>query len=532
MPKLPDEALVFDVKTGTTVQGESFGAPLVQVTTVANDEQFNLAPRETLRRVRIDGDDVVFDPDESGGLYERFNGNEDIQSMEINAVRAIVRGKLHLPKTNVTINALELRFEDANGRYASLCTTPKANVDAATAAFYQIDPSNNDPALHNGWDDQAGQWINAPLPAGRGVKGEDAGSLSLNVASIYEDSVDNRTEPRISLQGAQGQKGGPGLDGLKGRDMKYWSEIKNSDFTIDGVDPKNVDPQIDPLFTYYYSVNEHWYDFIADDIKEKGDKNHWPGYPSPPVPPGEPGDGGLGGSLTTTLPVPLSSTDTVAFADVRGGEKGDLDRSDYSRGEPGTPCDAYRILCLHSKKGKVKRGETGWIVYERRTSSNGSSNESYGDRPGLADKFKPTTPESPKVIAHDWNVADATWGQAVVDDRLGDWGDSTVLSDRPMAFLTPSWLKRGLNLAKSDYLAGNLDLAEERLTKYVELLDLYDRQLVDYSDEEIEQNPDAVDEQTNLLSLRDEMQFLLHRIANNLDYYGNPADGSPCSLSR
>ena len=85
--------------------------------------------------------------------------------------------------------------------------------------------------------------------------------------------------------------------------------------------------------------------------------------------------------------------------------------------------------------------------------------------------------------------------------------------------LDPAWLRSALNSAKDEYLLGDISKAEERLSKYVELVDLL----------ESKADPAAPYDENlvKLRSLRDEMRSLLNRIASNLDYFGNPAGWVP-----
>ena len=468
MPKLPSEQLVFGLGTGLAFQGETGDdKPEVVVETVANQQVFNLSPRDPLRKVTITGNEVVFDPAETEGLFARLNyqaspeKNADIVEMVINAVRVVIRGPLRLPKTNVTINALELRFEDKGGT-ASLCTTPLNYPYPALAA------------VAGAWNDQAGVYTTPPVPAQPGARGERAGNVRLNIASLF---VQNQGQQRLNLRGARGQDGGEGLKGPDGsRFLKEECWINVYDYVV----------KFPEMITYYHYT--YWAPPTPFPVywEGKGTTDRWPGYPGSAIPGAEPGDGGAAGDLYSTLLECL----TGGLADQRGGEKGDLKTLSIQQGSPGWPFVAWRVW-VH-------------VVWEHVTQVYKS-------------ETRDLSKQDPKPTS--WEAKNEPWYDAVMNSKLGDVGTFILLNENPLAFMHPDWLRRGLNRAKAEYLYGDIGEAEELLSEYTELVDIIDERW----------GPEAAydESQIEMLTLRDEMRSLLYRIQNNLDYFGNPAGWVP-----
>lgn len=142
--------------------------------------------------ISVCGVDVVFD-DAVNNKICGLNGREDIYELNIFAERVIVRSALKFPQTNVNIYAKELIFEDKNGVFASINTTP---VQMATLS--------ND----------------------LGANGSDAGNISLYINNLKSD-----LGKRFILNGCKGQSsnrnGKPG-DGGNGGILT--STIKLADY--------------------------------------------------------------------------------------------------------------------------------------------------------------------------------------------------------------------------------------------------------------------------------------------------------------
>lgn len=129
-------------------------------TTTLNNEQ------RTAYSISVSGVDVIFD-DALNNKVWGLNGREDIYELNIFAERIIVRSALKFPQTNVSIYANELIFEDGNGGFASINTTPSRL---------------------------------ATLSNGSGLKGADAGNISLYINKFKGD-----LGKRLILNGCKGQ---------------------------------------------------------------------------------------------------------------------------------------------------------------------------------------------------------------------------------------------------------------------------------------------------------------------------------------
>ncbi|MBT4500362.1 MAG: T9SS type A sorting domain-containing protein, partial [Gemmatimonadetes bacterium] len=246
----------------------------------------------TTYKASVHGKRLVFEPDHPNGLYEAYNGDKDLEILDLHADTLIIRAPLHLPQTQVTIRARELRFEDRIPEQpASISTTPDS-------FFHRPDD---------------------PVSGAPGLKG---GEIAVNIESFH---FDPGTETRFILKGGQGQAAGQGRKGDPG----------------DGTDPiRDFHGCPYPNNTIYaHVIFWGWLGDRNDRYAPSGynDKTFppWPGDGDPGIPGGKPGDGGNGGNFSSTLE--LSS-----FVDNSGGLAGAL--ADTARGgEPGQPNPAYRM---------------------------------------------------------------------------------------------------------------------------------------------------------------------------------------------
>lgn len=135
--------------------------------------------QRTAYSVSISGKNVVFD-DKIVNKVSGLNKREDIYELNIFAERLTIRSALSFPQTNITIYARELVFEDYNGVYASINTTPS--------------PVNI-------------------LTDGAGINGASAGNITL-----YIKEFRGNVGKRLILSGAKGQStnrnGTPGNGGI------------------------------------------------------------------------------------------------------------------------------------------------------------------------------------------------------------------------------------------------------------------------------------------------------------------------------
>ncbi|MCP4105964.1 MAG: hypothetical protein GY749_10570 [Desulfobacteraceae bacterium] len=112
--------------------------------------------------------------------------------------------------------------------------------------------------------------------------------------------------------------------------------------------------------------------------------------------------------------------------------------------------------------------------------------------------------------------ADATSSSA--DIPVGNTGSISSV-DSTMTWLTPFALKTILAHAKAAYLNGHLDKVEAVLEEYVQLVNTYS-QLEEW-------NNLSSTEKFEFTQMKNEMKILLHRIANNMDYFANHAGWIP-----
>jgi hypothetical protein len=191
----------------------------------------------------------------------------------------------------------------------------------------------------------------------------------------------------------------------------------------------------------------------------------WPGDGKPATPGGKPGNGGDGGNFRSTLYL-------ISYTDLHGGYASKRVQN-YIGGRAGTPTLAY--WAWHWRHA--------WKITDEHTSQKGS------------DAISPP--------------ADIPTGQ------IGTF--STI--EGSMSWLHPSAFKMVIAHAKDTYLYGHIGVTEEILVDYMEVLDTY-RNSTEWNE---------LDETQRLEfgQMQDEMQILLHRINNNLDYFGNPAGWVP-----
>ena len=147
-----------------------------------------------VRSVSIAGKYVVFDDAVKNKVWG-LNGCEDIYELNIYAERMIVRSDLKFPQTNITIYARDLVFEDNNGNYTSINTTP--------SPF-------------------------GTLTDGAGANGADAGNIILFIKRLMGDRA-----IRFILNGADGQStNSNGTPGNGGNGGIIYSNVDVGDFCV------------------------------------------------------------------------------------------------------------------------------------------------------------------------------------------------------------------------------------------------------------------------------------------------------------
>jgi len=184
---------------------------------------------------------------------------------------------------------------------------------------------------------------------------------------------------------------------------------------------------------------------------------------------GIPGDGGPGGIFSCNL----YSGDLQTLVDFSGGVAGD--KGPYYPGGPGgEPNPSYYIILTWG----------GFDVRGPHYQSNGKSEPA---------------PNPANPIGEDGGFSGGGNG---------------------LSWLSPYALRMIIAHAKDAYLYGHLDETKEILGEYMELLDIY--RSSEWWDEIADANWEF-----EFGQMRDEMATILHRIDNNLDYFGNPAGWVP-----
>jgi hypothetical protein len=203
----------------------------------------------------------------------------------------------------------------------------------------------------------------------------------------------------------------------------------------------------------------------------------WPGNGTNAKPSGKPGEGGTAGNLR-------SIQDFAGFFSTAGGQSGP---ANYPTTWPTT---------------YYKGGYAGWPTKAVHV-------DFYWDTWCACVGYSTSKHTS---------TAGANAAVALPSTTAGLPGNYDV-SGSLYAWLHPLMLRKVLNHVREDYLGENLSVAEARLADYVTVLD----------DFKADSSWDALDPEIRfeLEQMYDERQILLQQIANNLDYFGNPAGWVP-----
>jgi hypothetical protein len=207
------------------------------------------------------------------------------------------------------------------------------------------------------------------------------------------------------------------------------------------------------------------------DKYKLGDPNKWPGNGYNASPGGKAGNGGDGGDFSINC---IGASESNV--DISGGLPGaPADKTTYIGGLPGQPNPACRV----------------WLAEP--------------------------------IIA--WNIDEMHYSYRGEDAKSGEWGHRghkgtfTKIPSK-MSWLHPYILQMVLAYAKDAYLYGHLDVTEEILEDYLEVLETY-RNSAEWD------KLNGTMMQFEFVQMQDEMEILLHRIKNNLDYFGNPPGWVP-----
>jgi hypothetical protein len=210
----------------------------------------------------------------------------------------------------------------------------------------------------------------------------------------------------------------------------------------------------------------------------------WPGDGKGATPGGRPGNGGAGGDFRWTIPDPGMP---MVVTERLGGGPGARAATALG-GAPGTPNPARWIR------------SDGWSWYNL-------------DETGRDSVPLRTDPSGLGTLRY-WHTvkkgADAPGPAA--DLPQGGIGSISILAPSH-TWLHPAALRSVLLHAKATYLHGNLAYVKDVTEQYLAVLDAM--------------GAPAPEHEADFVELRQEMENLLHRVAANLDYFGNPAGWVP-----
>jgi pimeloyl-ACP methyl ester carboxylesterase len=206
------------------------------------------------------------------------------------------------------------------------------------------------------------------------------------------------------------------------------------------------------------------------DTEYYGTKS-WPKSGTDAVQAGKPGEGGTGGSFT-------SNKDLSKYINISGGKAGKK-APDNKGGRPGAPSKAIWLFQKKYWDGDQKHDVTQ------------NPNQVTNGKDALA-------PEAKKPI--------------------GDPGSFDQV-DESYKWLTTYLLQTILFHAEDVYLHGHLNDTYSVLDKYIEIISNFK------NSNEWNKNSDT--QQLEIQQIQDKMQNIVHRIQNNMDYFGNPAGWTP-----
>ncbi|MFL6415137.1 MAG: hypothetical protein ACJ74Y_05640 [Bryobacteraceae bacterium] len=435
---------------------------------------FNTAARPALRKITISAVKLVLDPKDPIGRFHEFDGVPDIKEMNLIADEIVIRGAWRLPGAAVNIWARKLHF-DANAR---IVTTPMP-------------------------------WVQDARPGAPGADGQAAGDVNLHVGEISADAPG----PLFDLTGGVGQRGGDGTAGRAGDDAVGWTAVTLIDYFplvpggsglgttarrsttatnlplsaacvlergfFDGTKIESSLTANTSRGTTSFKV--HNGQNPPELVMQWGDKASAPGNGhAPSSSAGQPGTGGRGGVLTSSVGLPAQSTCLCS-----GGA------SAAAKSTPGGA--AGRVLCGSVTAAGAQSVEVH--VY-------GTGNIFTGGPTGHVDATPTMLP-----------VPSPGPAQAGLTARQPRGSDASLQVTGVLDWLHPLQVRTVLHFIDDVYLAGAVSLATDYIGRYREALD--------------GAKPSGVDSQTAFDTVRAQLAARAHRIASNLDYFGNPAGWAP-----
>jgi hypothetical protein len=253
----------------------------IQISEVPNvPEVFNDAMQPTFT-VSISGHTLVFANEHRAQLLRQFNGRENIRALRLYADKVIIRSPLTLPRTEVTIHARELSFEN-DGRIE---TTPRSRVRVPPGAV---------------WEDD--------MYAGHsGDPGHPGGSVNL----FIERFADATTLSRLILRGGNGGPAGEGRDGRSELTVNFLSAdwyklMARANNPICG----STENGSSVMLFHEERLSNRVVSVCGERVTAFGEHA---------VPSGNPGQGGPGGNLRTTIPLLASPLAPGGNGGARGG---------------------------------------------------------------------------------------------------------------------------------------------------------------------------------------------------------------------
>ena len=420
MQEFADEAIIF--KTG---QHTKMISGLSSIRTnddipSAGSVTFNYKANTHPRTVLIEGDHIEISRyNDDNKLYSQLCAvtdssgnvlNADIKTLEIIADVLVIKTRLWLPGTQVTIKAVELYFEDEDpDTTACIVTTP---VVLTTR-----------PALPGG----ASVGVN-------GKTGLTAGSITIDVMEFHSaESTGGITPLRFILDGGSGEPAGQGRNGTAGPNLDYKDSFKvKFEETTLGLDKGWSGLYSDAYYkitSVVYNDHSAGWDFDWDDPL-----TGWTGSTTLPhgenaVRGGYPGAGGNAGQLRSTSPI-----DTLYSANA--GIKG-LRAPTYPGGQHGTPY--YYLQLIYDLYG-------AWLGSGHCDTNLGY----YGTAMNGNNAYPPDDSGIPNGQAGSYESIASTMEQ-----------------------FSPENFTQNLNIIRQFYLANQIDVCKQKIDKYIQLIDLY-----------------------------------------------------------
>jgi hypothetical protein len=303
-------------------------------------------PKIETKQVVASGVRLVLERSDKYPLFKRldgdkkFNGRTNLKRLTLCADEVVVRSRLELPGTDVSIYARKLTFE----KDGQIVTTPRSVTTQATGRM----------DAH---------------------KGQDAGNVRLYVHQLETPGQ----TVRIITTGGQGQAAKSGKPGAAGNDMGAWgghAETPNQ-LGLGGTYGLDWPRDYQGYKPVYVEVGYYMYRTSRSGIKTKdwmqrdGDKigeKRWPGDgQDPKEKPGAPGEGGSGGSIYSPF---TSQLETRAERNKgASGKKADSIPATKA-GEPQQACWAKAIF---EHVDMLKNKVVGYEFIDKHTSKNGAA---------------------------------------------------------------------------------------------------------------------------------------------------------------